>query len=412
MEKYLFALKNNGKSDIDRIKHIFHTKNVKSFSELQKKQIDLLTQKHKPNKSSYRHPLIPQSNKTINISKEDSPRKLSRFAEKNSTDKRDSHERQNSNPVGRVSTRKVIISVSKDDPKMRKLQKTSESTNKKRFEINKRIKTSISTNKQENDGDISQCHKPSVFLNTTNSRQEQRQSVRKPPQSLTKQPKKDLVSILKGFKEETLLMQKRQVKNSIGNHAIFQKVKEKTIKTQPSYMDKLNKLFRNKSPSNNLNSRIKEIRSKYFKDNYIGLNAHSNKKSFCALILKNPHLYENIDANLLFNIESLLSRFVTAAFKGDDVYDIFKAYMDFVQDNDIQPFLNIISCTSMQTLYKNALVIERLALMTIFYLLIHDFYESEITLIRKLIAHIYSNYYTFITLFINDPNCWGLFTVT
>lgn len=406
MEKYLLALRNNGKPEIDRLKQVFHVKNVKSFSEFQKKPVDPPHRRHKPNKSTMQPNKPPQSNKTINVMTEDPQHGLSHFGKKISVEKKESQRKKSLNPVVRHATSRVLTSISRDNSKLKKLQKTSESTNK-------RIKTSVSTNKREANGtdDGSNCHKPSVFLNTSNSRHEQRFPVKRMPPSAPKQPKKDLITILKGFKEETLLMQKRQVRNSMANYAIFQKIKEKTVRTQPSYMEKLNKLFKNKSPSNKMNSRIKEIKTKYFKDTYVGLNSHANKKPFCASILASPQLYEKLDARVLIEIEEILLRFVNAAYKGEDIYDLFKSYVDYVQDNDVQPFLNLITCGSMQDLYKNSIVLERLALMTCFYLLIHDYYENEIGMIKKLLVCLYSNYYALITMLLNDPNCWGLFTV-
>lgn len=117
--------------------------------------------------------------------------------------------------------------------------------------------------------------------------------------------------------------------------------------------------------------------------------------------IKKIHLLKKLDLNILFQNEDYIYKFFDAIFKKKDIYDIFKNYIDFIQDNNIEPYLELID-KNLRNNYKNSFILENVTLMICFYLLLNKNYQNEIIFLRKLIFSVYSNLYSFIFLVLDS----------
>jgi CTD small phosphatase-like protein 2 len=120
-------------------------------------------------------------------------------------------------------------------------------------------------------------------------------------------------------------------------------------------------------------------------------------------------LFSKLDLSLLFKNEDYIYQFFVAIYEKKDIYDIFKNYIDFIQDNSLEVYIKLID-KKLRNSYKNSFILENTTLMIIFYLLLNRNYENEIIFIRNLILSVYSNLYSFIFLIIdslsdNDEIC-------
>lgn len=159
---------------------------------------------------------------------------------------------------------------------------------------------------------------------------------------------------------------------------------------------------RNKSPINNFKSKIKEIRAKFNKQK--PNSSFIQKKTKCIDIDKNTNIYSKLDPEPLFRTEAIIYQVFDAIINKKDIYDLFKIYMDYIQDYDYDGYFKLLSNKETALLYKNGFILERISLMICFYLLINDMYDSEIVFLQKLVFLIYSNFYSFILLIVKDPN--------
>ena len=126
----------------------------------------------------------------------------------------------------------------------------------------------------------------------------------------------------------------------------------------------------------------------------------NKKKAFKKKNSKEKNIFKNIDLTPIFKNEEYLYKFFDLIYKSEDIYDLFKEYIDFIQDQNLEPFLEFFD-SKIKKNYKSAFILERTTLMLCFYLLITKKYKREIIFLKKLIFAVYSNMYSFIFLLIN-----------
>ena len=174
---------------------------------------------------------------------------------------------------------------------------------------------------------------------------------------------------------------KKCIKNSFGDINIKNKNKKRkscriNINTKKSMFDK--KITFSKS---------KEILS-------------SRKISTKANTIINKKI-KKIDFTKIFKIENYLFEFTDLIYNNKDIYDIFKDYIDFVQENKFSFFLKLIENDKMRENFKISFILERAIMMIIFYITINDKNNEDIIFLHKALVRVYSNIYIFITFLID-----------
>ena len=108
----------------------------------------------------------------------------------------------------------------------------------------------------------------------------------------------------------------------------------------------------------------------------------------------------NIDP--VFKLEQLLYAFTEHIYKNRDIYDIFKEYLDFIQDHDFSDLVNKIAYVEKRLQFKNMFILERVCLLISFYIYINRLNNKESKLLKKIMFLMYSNIYVFITSIMTD----------
>ena len=107
-----------------------------------------------------------------------------------------------------------------------------------------------------------------------------------------------------------------------------------------------------------------------------------------------------VDPFIVFKWEQYIFNFICVIYKNEDIYNTFKAYIDFVQDYDFELFLNHLKSDSEKKYYTQALILERICLMSFFYFCINNIFEKELLFIKKIINIVYANTCIYVTSFI------------
>lgn len=102
---------------------------------------------------------------------------------------------------------------------------------------------------------------------------------------------------------------------------------------------------------------------------------------------------ESFDLKILFETEEIVYNIFKAVEEEKDFYDMFRGYLDHIQDNDFNQFSKILSPS---TPYKNCMILERLCFLVSFYILIEKRLKSEIDFLKKITSFVYFNCYTFL----------------
>ena len=105
---------------------------------------------------------------------------------------------------------------------------------------------------------------------------------------------------------------------------------------------------------------------------------------------------------ILFKNEENLYTFLELIHQKRDIYDLFKNYIDFAQSNDFQELIDLICIEELQTAVKNSLIIERMGLMSCFYIFINESYKEENIFLKKLISLIYGSFHSFLSTIIGS----------
>ena len=96
------------------------------------------------------------------------------------------------------------------------------------------------------------------------------------------------------------------------------------------------------------------------------------------------------DLGTLVAIEKFTYDFMLLTESNGDFYDLFKNYIEFIQETDLEGLLIQLS-TKQAELVKIAICFERLTFLSCFYLELSQMFKSEIFFIQKLSRHLYSN---------------------
>jgi len=121
-----------------------------------------------------------------------------------------------------------------------------------------------------------------------------------------------------------------------------------------------------------------------------------------SVVSKSQAFLEKIDLTPLFWIEDFLYQFLICVHKEMDMYNVFKHYIEFVQDQNFEVFLEQLELPMLFDSFKNAFILERMSLMISFYLSLNGLYKKEIVFLRKVAVLIYSNVFLFIKILFND----------
>jgi len=132
------------------------------------------------------------------------------------------------------------------------------------------------------------------------------------------------------------------------------------------------------------------------KSNLLGSNQR------LSTVSKSQAVLEKVDLTPLFWIEDFLYQFLVCVHKEADIYNVFKHYIEFVQDQNFEVFLDQLEIPMLFDSFKNALILERMSLMISFYLSLNGFYKKEIVFLRKVAALIYSNLFLFVKILFKD----------
>lgn len=115
---------------------------------------------------------------------------------------------------------------------------------------------------------------------------------------------------------------------------------------------------------------------------------------------------------ILFKNEENLYSFLELVHQKRDIYDLFKSYIEFAQSNDFQELIDLICIEELQTAVKNSLIIERMGLMSCFYIFINESYKEENIFLKKLISLIYSSFHSFLSTIIGSITDESLLNVS
>lgn len=122
-----------------------------------------------------------------------------------------------------------------------------------------------------------------------------------------------------------------------------------------------------------------------FNRSSIGLN-QPNKVEMAINLIK------TLDFSLITKNENFLYQFLEAFNDQSDIFDLFNKYIDWIEENDFQPFLDLIVLLKPVIAIKTALICERMSLLVIFYLYTKGLYKTEIIFIKKTMMHVYKNH--------------------
>ena len=111
---------------------------------------------------------------------------------------------------------------------------------------------------------------------------------------------------------------------------------------------------------------------------------------------------KEVDLTTIFVNEQLLYDFLISVYQGEDIYDLFKTYIEFVQENEFEVYLTLVEPVDLVDTFKNAFILERMSLMICFYLLINGLFKKEIIFLRKIAFLAYSNIFIFLKCVLND----------
>jgi Dullard-like phosphatase family protein len=177
-------------------------------------------------------------------------------------------------------------------------------------------------------------------------------------------------------------------------------MKKVTKKNSDNSIEKVN-LNNNKRKSCRLiNNRIKLDKTKIFptKKELVSSRKSTTKNLHSFVIEK----INKIDFDKIFQSEQFVFEFTQAVYNNNDIYDIFKDYIEFVQDFDFSRFLKLFHDFEKNLNFKVALIFERTVMMVIFYINIHEKNNEDRIFLHKILVRVYSNIYIFITSLIND----------
>lgn len=157
-------------------------------------------------------------------------------------------------------------------------------------------------------------------------------------------------------------------------------------------------VFMKNEPKNhaklNNNLEVKNIKRIGRVGNYlspqIATNFINNQKTESLL-----NQIELINLSLLPKNEEFLFQFLQCFHEQSDIFELFNRYIDWIEENDFQPFLDFISIVNSSNAAKVALICERMSLLIIFYLYTKGLYKTEIIFIKKTIMHVYKNFLEF-----------------
>jgi hypothetical protein len=146
---------------------------------------------------------------------------------------------------------------------------------------------------------------------------------------------------------------------------------------------------------------VKE-RGSFKQSNSINKSKLLGSQQRISVVSKSQAFLEKIDLSPLFLIEDFLLQFLACVHKEADIYNVFKHYIEFVQDQNFEVFIEQLELPMLVDSFKNAFILERMSLMISFYLSLNGFYKKEIVFLRKIAVLIYSNIFLFIKILLKD----------
>lgn len=134
----------------------------------------------------------------------------------------------------------------------------------------------------------------------------------------------------------------------------------------------------------------------------------TQSKNFSGTLTRNALLFnqnsrlENLQTvlktsnlQLIFKHEEFLYNFLVAFNNQSDIHSLFNQYIDWIEENNFQPFLDLIAKSRPVNAIKIAFICERMSLLVIFYLYTKGLYRTEIIFIKKTMMHVYMNFREF-----------------
>lgn len=158
---------------------------------------------------------------------------------------------------------------------------------------------------------------------------------------------------------------------------------------------------RDKSAINKFKKTMKE--GMKYKKNFGG-QSQAKQKSSLVDIDREEEKYNRLYPDVLFKTEEILYEIYMAIVNKKDIYDLFKVYMDYIQDYEYDGFIEILTNEKLAEEVKKGLILERVSLMILFYFLINEQLEKNLASIQSLIYFVYSNFHSFVSLIAKDPN--------
>lgn len=152
--------------------------------------------------------------------------------------------------------------------------------------------------------------------------------------------------------------------------------------------------------SKNIGSSPKGIKERvsHKQGSSFGNSKFTGPKSKTNSISKSQVNFEKIDLSPIFVSEELLFKFMIYVHQEADLYNIFKQYIEYVQEQDFEALINLIDLQVLGETFKNAFILERMALMMSFYLSINGLYKKEIVFLKKIAVLVYSNLFLFLKI--------------
>ncbi len=118
--------------------------------------------------------------------------------------------------------------------------------------------------------------------------------------------------------------------------------------------------------------------------------------------LFNIEASKKLEYTHLFEIEGLIFKLFYAIKFGEDTYDLFKLYIDSIQDYNFEQYMSIITDQTYRSLCQLSFLYERFSLLLCFYLLLTNNFEKESIFMQKVIQIVYSNCKLFLDIIIKS----------
>lgn len=130
------------------------------------------------------------------------------------------------------------------------------------------------------------------------------------------------------------------------------------------------------------------------------LKKQQNQDNFKEISLPN-----NFDLLIYFQKDRLIFEFFSKIFNEHEIYDVFKNYLAFIQDENIKEVLKYFYSKKQQENFKKTFILEKISIFICFYMELKNIYKVEIEFLKKIFSIVYANCYMFIkSLIVGSEN--------